>query len=65
MVKPIMMTSLLLEMGNGQKTTLPSCFSQPGNEDHAGIGVKRPACLAAGIEHWCEGLEGGPSKHCK
>lgn len=45
-----MTTSILLETGNGRKTTLPSCFSRPGSEAHAGMGVKGPACWAAGVE---------------
>lgn len=39
----------------GRKLHYHQCFSQPGNEDHAGIGVKGPACLAAGVRGWKEG----------
>lgn len=34
----------------GRKLHYHQCFSQPGNEDHVDIGVKGPACLAAGVE---------------
>lgn len=47
MVKLIIMTSILLEIGNEQKTTLSSVSLNPLMED---IGVKGPACLAGNAE---------------
>lgn len=49
MVNLIVMTSLLVETGNGQKTSLLPVVSQP-SKDQAGIGTEGAAFLAAGTE---------------